>query len=392
MMKGVLGAMKKDKILILSGTYGEGHQQAAIAIHEAAKLRYPDMEVEVLDFMEMAHPFIHPVSRYLFMYGIKKFPLLHGYLYQKTRHNNSSFMLHTFTFFSIRRLLNLLKDIQPSIVVSTFPFAAAAMSILRTYSLTDISTVTIITDHTNHSYWIHPFTDQYIVGSEQVYKALTQSGVLDSQIAMTGIPIKPEFSVTYSRQFLKSKHGLDPDLKTVLVMGGGWGIMGDGVASLEVLEKLPFQIQLIYVCGRNQKLKKQLAARLQSSKHRVLITGYINYVHELMAISDLMITKPGGLTTSEAIAMQLPMLLYRPLPGQEQDNAEFLLQSGVAIQAETNTDLTHKLSYLLENTDALLTMTDKTKQFHIKSSAFDALQIINRAMDFDRYEMKEAIV
>src|SRR4051812_15018031 len=129
-------------------------------------------------------------------------------------------------------------------------------------------------------------------------------------------------------------------------------------------------IQLIIVCGHNEKLRMQLQEKLKGSKHRILLTGYIDYVHELMAISDLMITKPGGVTTFEAIAMELPMLLYKPIPGQEQDNAKFLVRSGVAVQAETDQDLVHHLSGLLNNGELLQQMREKSKQFHPKESAF----------------------
>lgn len=384
--------MKKEKILILSGSYGDGHQQAANAIREAARLRYPDMEVVVLDFMEFVHPYINPISRYVFAQGIKKFPSLHGYLYQKTRDTSSPLMLKTLNLLSARRMLNLLEEIQPSVVISTFPFAAAAISILKSHGLTSVPSVTIITDHTDHSYWIHPYTDQYIVGSELVREALHQSGIPDSQISITGIPIGPEFSMHYPARYLQIKHGLDPELRTVLVMGGGWGIIGNGVSSMLALEDLLQPIQLIIICGRNEKLRKQLTERLKYSKHRIRLTGYIDYVHELMAVSDIMITKPGGLTTSEAIAMQLPMLLYKPLPGQEQDNAKFLLQAGVAMQAEDTSDLTGKLASALENPQCLLAMKEKTRQFHTKSAAFEALEIALQTMRTENLVLEKAYV
>lgn len=368
--------MKQNKILILSGSYGDGHQQAAHAIRAAASIAYPGFDVQILDFMEVTHPLLNPISRYLFMHGIKKLPSVHGYLYHKTRSSKTPMMLKTFTLASAKRLLNVLRNLQPAVVISTFPFAAAAMSILKSHHLVDVHAVTVITDHTDHSYWIHPHTDQYIVGSEQVYSALCQSGIWHSQIAMTGIPIRPEFSVSYSRDELKAKHKLNPHLPTVLIMGGGWGIIGNGVSSLVALEEIPQQIQFIVVCGRNEKLRKQLAEKVHNSKHKIHLTGFVDHIHEFMAVSDLMITKPGGLTTSEAIAMQLPMLLYKPLPGQEQDNAKFLLRAGVADLAEDLQDLVEKLKTALEHPDILKTMKEKTQLFQTKEAAFTMLEIV----------------
>ena len=185
---------KKDKILILSSTFGEGHQQVAYAVHEAVQSRLPDVEPVVVDFMAVAHSYFYPISHYVYMTGIKKFPSLYDYIYQKTRRVNFfSIKLNTFLSPGTGRMLKLLQEVQPTVVVSTFPFAAGVMSKLKGCGLTHIPSVTIITDYTDHSYWIHPYTDQYIVGSSLVRHALNHQGIADSKIADTGIPIKPKF-------------------------------------------------------------------------------------------------------------------------------------------------------------------------------------------------------
>lgn len=368
---------KKEKILILSGNYGEGHQQAAHALRKAIKARMPQAEPIVLDFMAWAHPYLNPIGRYLFMQGIKKFPQVYGYLYNKTRGNNSSSMLLKACLnMGLGKMLKLLQEIQPTVVVSTFPIAAGVMSRLKSYGVTNIPTVTIITDHTDHSSWVHPYTDHYIVGSTPVRQALQQMGVKDTRISDIGIPVRLEFLQSYDRQALMDKHGLDPDIPTILIMGGGCGMIGDGLTMFRSLETISHPVQLIIVCGHNEQLREQLKEGLKDSKHRIVVTGYIHFVHELMAISDLMITKPGGITTSEAVVMKLPMLLYKPLPGQEQDNTHFLRQEGLAIEAENITDLTVKLSHVIQEPKVLLVMKENAKRFYTKSSAFDALDII----------------
>lgn len=364
-------------MLILSGDYGDGHLQAAYAIQATTRMSQPDLKTVLIDFMEWNHPYIHPISRYIYVRGIQKFPSVYGYFFQKTRGNHSSRFLKTFNFFGMKRMVKLLREVQPAVVVSTFPFAAAAMSMLKAYGLTDVPTVTIITDHTDHSYWIHPHTDRYIVGSDFVRQGLRRAGIRDSQIAVTGIPIRPEFSQSYSKDLLKVKHGLRPDLPTILLIGGGQGIFGDGLFSLD---EFPETLQLIVVCGHNEKLLQKLSEHANRSKHRFLLTGYINYIHELMIVSDLIITKPGGLTTSEAIALELPMLFYKPLPGQEQDNARFLLQSGVAMQANDAVELHEILAQVLQHPELLWEMRQKARQFATKWAAFDALEVIVQTM------------
>ncbi|MBP1966692.1 MGDG synthase family glycosyltransferase [Paenibacillus aceris] len=374
--------VNKHKVLILTGNYGDGHIQVAQALHDAMRVRYPDSEPVIIDFMEWVHPYVNHLSRFVYLQGVKTFPQVYGYLYQKTRRENSlSNMIKTIFSSGIGRMMKLINEVQPTVVVSTFPLAAGVMSKLKSYGLTDIPTVTTITDHTDHSSWIYPYTDQYIVGSRNVRDSLIDLGVEEARIADTGIPIRSQFSQSFNRELLAEKHGLDPRMHTVLVMGGGCGMIGEGSSTIQAFDALSLPVQFIIVCGNNEKLRMQLSEKRKSSKHRIHLTGYINYVHELMAVSDLMITKPGGVTTFEAIAMELPMLLYKPIPGQEQDNAQFLVGSGVAIQAETACDLTLLLSQLLHDAKLLQRMRENTKQFHPKESAYASVEVIFEAKE-----------
>lgn len=372
-----MNSINREKVLILTGNYGDGHIQVAQALHDAINIRFPNLEPVICDLMEFVHPRFNNMSRFLFLQGVKKFPMVYGYLFQKTRRMNTlSKIMKTMFSSGIGRTLKLIEEIQPTVVVSTFPLAAAVMSKLKSYGLTNIPTVTIITDHTDHSCWIYPYTDQYIVGSNVVRNSLIELGVEDDRIADTGIPIRPQFSQVFKREEICRKYGLDSNMPTVLVMGGGCGLIGNGSATIKKLEAIPQPVQFVIVCGHNKKLRMQLNESLKGSKHHFHLTGYINYVHELMAISDLMITKPGGVTTFEAIAMELPMLLYKPIPGQEEDNAKFLVRSGVAINAESYQDLTEALSSLLNNTELLKQLRENSKQIHPKESTFASLEVI----------------
>jgi len=266
------------------------------------------------------------------------------------------------------------------VVVSTFPFAAGILSKLKEYGLTNVPLVTVITDHSTHSYWIHPFTDHYIVGSNGVRQELIQQGISGEQITCTGIPIRTKFLQPLKREALIQKHGLHPDLPTILIMGGGEGLIGEELLNTDTLDALPFKAQFMILCGHNEKLRNQLEDRLYSSKHHILLFGYIEHVQELMAISDLIVTKPGGVTTSEAIAMELPMILYKPLPGQEQENALFLTKSGVAVKVNDTSELMTSISNVLDNSAVVLRMRKNAKSLNRKEAAFDAVDIITESM------------
>lgn len=366
-----------ERILILSGELGDGHKQAANALLEAADIHFNHAEVQVIDFMELVSPNLHAVSKYLYLQGVKKFPSVYGFLYQKTKRPNTlSHMLKKLRIFGISRLLHMLDTYQPTVVVSTFPAAAAAMSMLKSTGMTQVPTVTIITDHTDHSYWLYANTNQYIVGSNHVRQALNQLHIKDSQITVTGIPIRSSFYQTYNPAVLREKYGLSLTKPTILLMGGGCGMFGQGLIDLLMRDTLDQSMQFIIICGHNEKLKVHLQEVLKPSKHTIILKGYVNDVHEFMALSDLIITKPGGLTTSEAIASELPMLLYCPLPGQEQDNAEFLLEAGVAVQAQRDNDLSILLVHLIRHPQLLRDMREKTKELRMHNAAMNALDAI----------------
>ncbi|MFC5402626.1 MGDG synthase family glycosyltransferase [Cohnella soli] len=372
---------KREKILILTGTLGDGHNQAAKAILEATGFYRPDVEVKIVDFLQWNHPYLHSVGRFCYVQWVKGLPSVYGYLYRKTRDENTlSNLFKRLRSFSADRMLKLLDEVEPTVVVSTFPGAASAMSYLKTQHMTDVPTVTVITDYTDHSYWVHPFTDRYMVGADHVKQALVKHGVPASCIEVTGIPIKLSFTRAYNRSALCEKHGLDPSKPVVLIMGGGEGIIGKQLSTLLRTEQFSCALQFIIVCGRNEKLKKALEDELGSqqtkSRHKVVITGFVDYVHELMALSDLIVTKPGGITVSEALALELPMILYKPIPGQEQENSAYLVRIGAALEARNGTDLKDRLLSVVDNQSYLAVLRNNARLNNRKDGAYNALTAI----------------
>lgn len=380
---------KNERILILTGELGEGHKQAAQALLEASQSYVPHAEVKVVDFMAHVSPRLHVVSKYLFIQGVKTFPSVYGYFFQKTRKPNTlSTLLKKVTIHGASRLLHLLHAYQPTVVVSTFPAAAAAMSALRTSGATSVPSVTVITDHTDHSYWLYPSTDLYIVGSERVRRSLNELGIDDAYISVTGIPIRANFCRNYNARQLREKYNLSPSQPTVLIMGGGHGFINSTLINMLRTDMLQEPVQFIIICGHNKQLKEHLDEVLQPakrrSKHRIVVTGYVQNVHEFMALSDLIITKPGGLTSSEAVAMKLPMLLYRTLPGQEQDNVKFLVEAGVAVEAKDDRDLPRQLERLLTTPHLLFAMRERARAYHMRDATSEAWKAIAFTFGMDR--------
>jgi processive 1,2-diacylglycerol beta-glucosyltransferase len=372
------------KILLLSGPFGEGHKQAAQALLETCRLARPDAEPVIVDFMEWTLPRLHGISKAVFHQGVQKFPSVYGYLFRHTRKGSTlSSLPGRLRWYGLKRIVKLLDEVDPSVVVCTFPLAAAAMSALKMAGLTDIPTVTVITDHTDHSYWVHPGTDLYVVGSEKVRRGLSMSGVPDSRVEVTGIPVRPPFCAGTAgarRMALRTKLGLSADKPVLLLMGGGYGMMHEGMIRLMVNAARTGSMQVVVVCGHNDKLRRKLEERLHSESasaaNGVRLTGFVRNMEEYMGAADLVVTKPGGLTTSEAIAMRLPMVLYRPLPGQEEDNADFLTGVQVAVRASDEGELEQLVGALIRQPDRLAFMRRNMERMHMERASVRALEAI----------------
>jgi processive 1,2-diacylglycerol beta-glucosyltransferase len=365
---------EKDKYLILSATFGEGHKQVANAISESINYILTDAEPITIDIMEWIHPYLYPISHYIYKRGINKFPKVYSFLYKKTREKNSfSVKLNAVFLLGMQTMLKLIQEINPKVVVSTYPFAAGIISKLKEQGLIDIPAVTIITDYTDHSYWIYPYTDQYVVGSTQVRDRLIALGVAGDTIKHTGIPVRKRFMEVPPKRILLDKYRINPNGFTILIMGGGDGFFRKGLSTFQALESISTPIQFFIVCGKNKKLKKQLEWELKDSKHDLRIMGYYEDIHELMAISDLMITKPGGVTISEAMTMDLPLLIYHSLPGQEEDNAKYLYQSGFAFVAKSEKDLIRQIDKLVYDSAPIKRMKKRMIESQTKTSSIDAL-------------------
>ncbi|UOF91081.1 1,2-diacylglycerol 3-glucosyltransferase [Fodinisporobacter ferrooxydans] len=365
------------KVLILSAEYGEGHQQAALAMKEAFMQADSSIQVEIVDYLQMVNPLLNSVTRYCLIQSVRYAPSLYGYFYNRTGKLKSSSRIQTYlNQLGIDELEQYIHDFKPDIVISTFPAPAGVMSVLKERGLTNVPTATVITDYAIHNQWIHPFTDMYFVGSEYVRRGLIARGVSEQKIYVTGIPIRSSFAAPLKKMELIQKYKLDPNLPTVLLMGGSYGVLSDITSIGEELLKFARPIQVLIVCGRNEKLYSHFQKRSDDASNLARIFGFTHKINELMAISDLIITKAGGLTVSESLAMELPMLLYRPIPGQEQQNSKFLVQSQVALLAKTRNQVSDHLHTLLqaETADILQTMKKNMKRL---KKPFAANQIVD---------------
>jgi processive 1,2-diacylglycerol beta-glucosyltransferase len=318
-----------SKVLLLTASFGDGHNQAAYAVNEALERR--GVTVRVIDYVEWLNPALRSVAKFSLLQGVRKVPELYGLFYRSmSKIPPSSSVQKRLNHLGSEQMLKYLDEFNPDLVASTFPTPTGVMSELRGSGVTDTPNVAILTDYTAHGQWVHKYVDKYFVATETVKSELESCNVDPKYIHVSGIPIRsmfdyPSEQLSLKRHELRAAYGIKSDSPLILMMGGGAGLLGDITSWEQVIQSSHAQFTII--CGRNQRLYKRLSP-LASGRVRIL--GYVSEVDEWMAMSDLIITKAGGITLTESLAMELPLLLYRPIPGQEEKNALYALQAGAA--------------------------------------------------------------
>jgi processive 1,2-diacylglycerol beta-glucosyltransferase len=232
-----------------------------------------------------------------------------------------------------------------------------------------------VTDFDVHALWVHPHVDRYCVASEEVAFRLADRGVPRERISVTGIPVMPQFSVTLDRAQCARELGLAPDRFTVMMMAGGAGV-GSLDEMAQRLLKLPGDLQIVALAGRNADLLKRLQALAKQHPGKLFPVGFTTTVERVMTAADLVVTKPGGLSVSECLAKQLPMLLVSPIPGQEERNADYLLESGAAIKAVDAATLEFKLGRLLADRPRLAEMAAAARRISRPQAAAEVVSLI----------------
>jgi processive 1,2-diacylglycerol beta-glucosyltransferase len=347
------------KVLLLFISEHSGHHCASLAIERALHDLDPTVETLNMNSFNYTNPILEKVINRAYMGVVKRTPELWDYLYDnpKVLKKTQSLrdMIHRF---STDKLKILLDDFKPDAIVCTQAFPCGMIAdYKKTFNL-NIPIIGVLTDYAPHSYWIYNNVDQYIVPSEETGDKMVANGISPSRVKVYGIPIESKFQYLLDKDKLCKKMGLEKDKPRVLIMGGTQGL-GPIKKLVRLMDRSSIDLQLIIACGTNKKLYNWLTRRRR--KKKTVILPYANNIDELMQVSDVILTKPGGITTAEALAKSLPMLIISPLPGQEAMNTKFLLKEGVAVKAESPKDIEILLEELLENKNKLKAMSDKAR-------------------------------
>ena len=349
--------MEQLNVLIFSASFGAGHVRAAEAIMEELRIKEPNVKITHLDFGAFLSKTFNSFIKSTYIELIKYTPKLWGKFYYRTSKIPPDSLFQRFlNGLGRREFLKLIKSLKPDLVICTYPTVAGVLAQQRLKGILNVPLVTVVTDYAVHSQWIHSGVDLYIVGCESVYDGLVARGIHPSSIRITGIPVSPKFEWTLDRQEILKKLHLKPHLPTVLVMGGAYGVLGGAKWICKFLVESDFPVQTMIVCGQDEKLYKALDPLMVNGKNPAARFGFVKNVEELMSAADMIITKAGGLTVSEALTKRVPLVIFRPIPGQEEENARYLEDIGAGRTAKNEEELEEIIFALLKHSKDLLRM------------------------------------
>jgi processive 1,2-diacylglycerol beta-glucosyltransferase len=355
--------------------------QAAAALEEAWRALRPRDTVEQVDLKKFFSPLHAKIYSDGYVKMVEHAPELWGMMFQKT--DNPSLLRRlakirrSFPTQSTLKFIRYLKKFQPDAVLCTHYLPVEILAKAREKSEgAPPLVVSVVTDFEAHALWMGEAVDLYCVAAEESKARLVARGAAAENVIATGIPIAAKFSSAPDAAAVRRRYGLRDDLPALLVLGGGFG-MGPVAEILAELDKVPGPFQTLVVAGRNEELRRQLA--VHDRKHPTHVLGFVTNMQELMAVAGLIISKPGGLTSSEALAMGRPLFILSPIPGQEAANSDFLLERGAAAKVNRVEDLPYRLGQLL-GSQKLVEMGHAAKALGRPGAAQDVCREVLRRM------------
>ena len=342
-----------NRVLLLSASAGAGHVRAAEAVEKAFNESSDAIEVRHLDVLLHTNKVFRHLYSKAYIDLVNRMPEVPGWIYDKLdkpwkneRRRLALDKLNT------RPFVKLLREYQPDLIVCTHFLPAEIVSWLKAKERIASRQAIVVTDFDVHAMWLCHHYEQYFVAIDEARAYLDTLGIPGNKISVSGIPIDPVFARHKDKSGMRRKHGLAADRTTILLSAGGFGV-GSIETLIAALLRLQTSAQVVAVCGRNLELKERLAKLASRMKpdDRVIIKpfGFTRDMDELMAASDLVLGKPGGLTTSEALSKGLVFVIVNPIPGQEERNSDHLLEAGVGIRCNNLPVLAYKLDRLLRD-------------------------------------------
>ena len=368
-------------ILILSASTGGGHMRASKAIGGYMTQKNTDINVKIVDSLLYISPILNKTVTGGYVYLATKTPKLYGKLYDLTNkdHKFANFVTRLNNIFA-NKLLPLIDDFRPDIIITTHPFPTEMVSRLKSKKEINIPLICIMTDYAPHKAWISDKVDAYIVANDDMVTKMIAEGVDSRCIYPYGIPVDEVFFEEKEKQLVIEELGLDKNLPTILMMAGSFGVSNVFDVYENIID-IDLDFQIILVTGRNQKLYNHFEEVIGSSPKKTKLIYFTDEINKFMQASDIIITKPGGLTVTEALACNIPMAVFNAIPGQEEENAEFLLKHNMAVRISDGNSCRAAIVELLKDSEKLEDMKEACKSFDKNDSTKNIFLLINELME-----------
>ena len=370
------------KVLIFYAAYGGGHLSAAKSIQKYITENLTDVESEMVDCMKYINKPLEKVTTGAYREMAKKAPKLWGKVYFDSEKGLLSEISKDSNKLMAKKLSKLINEINPDLIISTHPFSSQMASYLKGKGKIDCEIATILTDFAIHKQWLvgSEYTNNFFVSNDTMKNDMIDLGINENKIHVTGIPMSDRFFETFDKEAIYKMFNLNPDKKVILFFGGGeFGLGKDRTVQVlgSFIKKLT-DFQIVAVAGKNEKMKEAFEelAKNNQAEDRVRVLGFTDKVPELMHISCLVVSKPGGLTTTETLASSLPMIIINPIPGQEEENAEFLESKGAGVWLKSTDNPDDIIDLVFKDENKLEQMKENAIKLAKKNSTKEICNIL----------------
>lgn len=366
------------RLLILTVSAGNGHSKAAEAIEDCLNRYHSNVEVQIIDTLKYINPVVDKLVVGSYLKTLRKTPFIYAklYKYAETEDAISTFSGLVNDVLSLK-LKGLIDEFNPDVILCTHPFPLEMLSILKRKGKTTVPVAAVLTDYAPHSFWFYSYIDAYVIPHEDFVTDLIEKGISKEAIYPLGIPVNQDFLNPIEVDNVYNEFDLDKNKLTLLLMGGSLGI-GNIKDIFENLAFSSLNVQLIACTGSNTKLKNQLDNISSRCNKKTVILGFTNKINELMSVSDIIISKPGGLTITEALIKHLPFIIISPIPGQEERNADYLLNSGIAARIKNSENIVPLLNQLTSSPNRLNQMRQSAAEKSKPDAAKDICNLLIR--------------
>ncbi len=340
------------RVLFLSASVGVGHTAAAAAVRSALAELEPSIETQVVDSYKYAARIFSKVVADGYIGMVKTVPQLYRYIYDRAERSREIPAFRRWVNqYTAANLRALVAERKPDLVVCTHAFPCGVMAEYKRRFGPELPVVGVVTDFAVHPFWIYQNVDAYAVATPEIRQMLLARGIKAERIVVSGIPIDRRFEhPRLGRDELRAALGLPADRRIVLMMGGGLGI-GPLDRMIRALGRLEVPLAGAIIIGRNSRLERRVLAVAEQTDYPLRVFGFVDNVYDYMHASDVLLTKPGGLTSSEALCARLPMVLVKPLPGQEERNTRYLVARRAAIRARGERQLAQAVREILTSSE-----------------------------------------